>query len=77
MSVLQQGDSQGELCVADVCEEGVAVSRGQQGCARRQEGLACKRNRNEGRTWSAELKWNATQIMKLMNNWLDDQKLHE
>lgn len=28
MSILQQGDSSGELCVADFCKEGAAVSRG-------------------------------------------------
>ena len=37
MSILQQGDSQGELCVADICKEGVAVRRGRTCCTRRRE----------------------------------------
>lgn len=65
MSILQQGDSQGELCVADIREEGVTVSRVRKGCARRREELACKMHRNEGR---GELRWNATQIKRLMYN---------
>ena len=28
MSILQQGDSQGELCTANVCKESVAVKGG-------------------------------------------------
>ena len=35
MSILQQGDSQGQLCLADLCEEGVAVRGGMKGVARR------------------------------------------
>ena len=35
MSILQQGDPQGQLCVADFCEEGVAVRKWMEGVARR------------------------------------------
>lgn len=52
MSILQQGDPQGELCVADIREEGIAV-RGREG---RTKGVAqehkrdwpVKKHRNEG-----------------------------
>lgn len=37
MSILQQGDSQSELCVADIREEGVAVSRGRKGVAQKKD----------------------------------------
>ena len=38
MSILQQGHSQGQFCVADFCEESVAVRKGMKGVARRREG---------------------------------------
>ena len=72
MSILQQGDSQGELCVADLCQEGIAVRGRPKSCLRRREGLACKTHRREG---FGEFRWNATQLMRLMCNWRDDYKL--
>ena len=50
MSILQQGDPQGQLCAANFCEEGVAVSEGMEGVARRRGGerLFCIIRRNGG-----------------------------
>ena len=50
MSILQQGDPQGQLCAADFCEEGVAVRKGMEGVAwgRGWEGLFCIIRRNGG-----------------------------
>lgn len=51
MSILQQGDSQGELCVAYVRKESVAVSRRRICGTRRRQGFACKTHR---RFWRIE-----------------------
>ena len=74
MSILQQGHSQGELCVADFCEEGVAVREGMKGVVRRRgERLFCIIQRN-GRVGSDEFVTGGAMLqtkMKLVYNWLD------
>ena len=39
MSILQQGHPQGELCLAHVCKEGIAIRRGDRGHVRRRGAL--------------------------------------
>lgn len=69
MSILQQGDSQSELCIADVRKEGVTVKgvKGEWGGTRGRGGFPAKIHRKGGS------RQNASRMMKPKGSWLDER----